>query len=601
MALTERQKQEAQELFAKGYTTSQVFRHFGAQSIGQESEVDIEESAVKNAATKPALKPLANKITDFLGLGTATQTFGDAIARTRLGAGVTGKDVETNRQFIEAPTGKQLAGAALQTGSVVASTALAPISLPAQVALGGTLGYAYDVGGDLQRGSSTTDTLKPGIGTLVGLTAPLALRGLAGPSTAASADDVARMAAGDQARAAAQTQVGNFGDDVSKLTNSLKDRASGIMTPKKTAEEAMGEVLQGKTKDVKTGLKALKQVDVSGVKTYQELGGRVDKSISALSQKVDEVLGADKTLTPLSNLKSTITSKGGQTVSTNYVETALRQLDELYTTTGDIASKADLSALLQKAQTEGLTKLQINNISRIYNQEFGSKAFSKMGDPLTSVNAQMYENVRKGLKAKAREGMGGTVAEALDKDISALYNTQKLVQKNVEKVNQLQQKIQERGLLEKVGHAVSKGFDMVSGGTVRGLIGGLLPRGAGYKVMNDLDLEEQLAKNLTIIDKALKSGSDDAIIKAVQAVEKTTPGIFDNLTPGLEARAVRPTGPELDTMEKFIDFQRGINLTDSYDPSALRSEAYNVAKKLGFEEKGPQLADKFADYLESTR
>lgn len=529
MQLTEGQKQEAQDLFQKGYSTSQVFRHFGAQSIGQKSEVDIEESAIAKAETTPAFKPLANKITGFLGLDRATETFGDAIARTRLGAKMTGADVETNKEFIEALTGKELAGAVLQTGAVTAGTALGgPASMLGKVALGAGLGYGYDVGGDLQKGSSLTETLTPGLGTIVGAAAPVVAKGLGkvftGPTTTASADDLARMAAGDKARASAQALIPEF--NPARMTSALKERATGIVVPRKGAEEVMGEILQGKTKDVAKGLKALRQVDINDVKTYADLDTKIKDSITKLSQQVDAELGKDVTATPLKNLTSKVTSKGGKTVSTNYVDSAMKQLDELYTTTGDIASKADLDTLIAKATSQGLTKLEINDLSRIYNQEFGQKAFSKLGDPLTSVNAQMYENVRKGLKLKAREGMGGTTAKALDSDISALYNTQKLVQKNVEKVNQLQQRIQDRGLLEKAGNAISKTIDIASGGTIRGLVGGLLPRGAGYKVMNALDLEERLAKNLKVVEAALNNGSDDALIKAMKEVQKTTPEVF---------------------------------------------------------------------------
>lgn len=191
MALTEAQKTEAQAMFAKGYSTSQVFRHFGAQSIGKESEIDIEESAIKSAETKPALKPISQKITDIFGLGGAVQTFGDTIARTKLGANLTTSpeakaanqlagisNVESNRAGIEAPTGKEQAGALLQTGSTLAGVALAPAKLPVQMAVGAGLGYMYDVGGDLVDGASTKDTLTPGVGTAVGALLPPALAGV---------------------------------------------------------------------------------------------------------------------------------------------------------------------------------------------------------------------------------------------------------------------------------------------------------------------------------------------------------------------------------------------------------------------------------------
>ncbi|MEI6288343.1 MAG: hypothetical protein WCJ54_06595 [Actinomycetota bacterium] len=58
--------------------------------------------------------------------------------------------------------------------------------------------------------------------------------------------------------------------------------------------------------------------------------------------------------------------------------------------------------------------------------------------------------------------------------------------------------------------------DILTGGTIRGLVGGLLPRGAGYKVMNALDIEKNLSRNLKIIQEAIASGSDKEIINILK-------------------------------------------------------------------------------------
>lgn len=308
-------------------------------------------------------------------------------------------------------------------------------------------------------------------------------------------------------------------DKTKRSTADLIDRSKEVLNPSPTPEKALGEILQGKTKDLKPGAEALKSVDTKGVKTYAQLNEKLDDTISRLSRQVDDHLAADPSLTKLDDLATTITSKGGNTVSTNYVKTALDHLKEFYTTTADDASLADLEDIIKKADTEGLTKLEVNDISRLYNIEFGKKAFSKVGEPLTSVNAQMYENVRKGLKDVARSGMGGTAAEKTDKIISSLYNTRGLIEKNVEAVNKLQQKITERGLLEKVGYHASKYADILTGGTLRGIVGGLLPRGVGYKVLNALDLEKRLEANLKVIEDAIKSGKEEDIIKAVEQLD----------------------------------------------------------------------------------
>lgn len=304
-------------------------------------------------------------------------------------------------------------------------------------------------------------------------------------------------------------------------TAALYQQSKELVKPTPTPQKALGEVLQGKTKDLKPGLKALGAIDTEGVKTFSQLSKKIDDSIGELSGQVDDFLAKDQTPIKLQDLTTKTTSASGAIVSRNYVETALNHLRELYEKTADDVGMANVDDVIKKAQGEGLTRLEVNDISRLYNVEFGQKAFSKIGDPLTSVNAQMYENIRKGLKDVARKGMGGSEAAATDKIISSLYNTKTLVQKNVEAVNKLQQKIAERGLLEKAGNLVSKYADVLTGGSIRGLIGGILPRGAGYKVMNALDLEERLAKNLEVIRKAIESGSDNAIIKAVKEIDNS--------------------------------------------------------------------------------
>ena len=108
--------------------------------------------------------------------------------------------------------------------------------------------------------------------------------------------------------------------------------------------------------------------------------------------------------------------------------------------------------------------------------------------------------------------------------MSSLYNTQRLIDKNIEAVNKLQQKIRQRGLLEEVGYNLSKYSDVLSGGTLRGIVGGLLPRGVGYKVLNAIDIEKSLQKNLEIIQKAIKSKSDDELnrlLKSLDSIKKT--------------------------------------------------------------------------------
>lgn len=346
-----------------------------------------------------------------------------------------------------------------------------------------------------------------------------------GKLTASVADD-----AGTQISNALQTAapvvektVNEVAKNTSRMTQNMLTRSKQIVSPSPTPEKAVGEILQGQTKDIKKGIKALTAIDTKGVKTFEELKNRLDAGIKAGSEQVDEVLARDTSLTKLNNLASKTVTQAGKTVSRNYVDDALRHLKELYTKTADDAGLSDIDELLTKANKVGLTKQEVNDIARIYSEEFGEKAFSKVGDPLTSVNAQMYENIRRGVKAKAREGLGGGAAAEIDRTTAAMYNTRKLISKNVEAVQKLTQRIEERSLLEQIGYGAMKTADVLTGGTLRGIVGGLLPRGVGYKVLNALDLEKLLERNLKVINEALKAGSDEAIVSAVKTLSAPAP------------------------------------------------------------------------------
>jgi hypothetical protein len=304
-----------------------------------------------------------------------------------------------------------------------------------------------------------------------------------------------------------------------KATNKIANMVSETIKPTVSVEKATGQVLQGKEGIIKQGTEALKAVDTKGVKTFKDLDFKLTDKISTLAKQVDDDLAKDTTKYSLNNLIIKQPTKTGGEVAVNYVDNALNQLDELYTATGDVVAKANIQDLINVAKTQGLTRLEVNDIARTYGQEFSGKAFSKVGDPLTSVNAQMFENTRKGLKDVARAGINGAEAKKADALMSKLYNVKTLTQKNIEAVNKLQQRIEERGLIEKIGHGVSKYADILSGGAIRGVIGGLLPRGAGYKTLNALDLESLLERNLKIIQEAGK-------IKNVKSFNKKIDSLF---------------------------------------------------------------------------
>ena len=433
--------------------------------------------------TAPALRvgQLAGKeIAGLIGGDEAKQRAEQAIQKPTtipgLGRGTTFPGLKPNGEG----RGKQLAGETLESATYVApygrvAGALTKAGLgkvSANILTGLAGGYTADVAINMQEDKTLGETLTPGLGTAIGGAIPA----------------------------------------VPALIRSGK----ALIAPKKTLEKAMGEVLQGKPEDVSKGITALKEIDTKDIKTFSELSTKFDEKIKELSSVVDNELAKDTTKYGFDDFLISQSTKGGQEVKTNFAVRALQDLQELYTSIGDDVSKAEIDEFVERVTKDGVTKKEINDLARLYGEEFSSKAFSKTGDPLTSVNAQRFENTRSGLKTTARMSIGGKEAQLADQKMSAIFRAKELSDKMVNKVNELKQKVNERGLLEQIGRGAVKFIDTITGGTVRGAVGGLLPRGVGNKVMNALDIEEALRKNLDVIDNALNATDDSGIIKALK-------------------------------------------------------------------------------------
>lgn len=302
-----------------------------------------------------------------------------------------------------------------------------------------------------------------------------------------------------------------------KVSNVSKSIQNIGKTPK-TLEGVVGEIAQGTTETINPVKTALSIVDTSKVNTYSDLLGQIKKTIPGVAEKVDNEFLKDGTIYSLDNLAVKQTTKAGTEVTTDYVTKGLNELKDFYTSVGDDVAKADIQDLITKSTAQGLTKKEVNDIARLHGRELS--AYNANGQLASGLSKQAAENTRQGLKTTARQGLSEE-AKNLDSQISALYDTQALIEKNVEKVNKLKQLVQDRGLVEKIGYNFSKYADILTGGSIRGLVGGILPRGVGNKVMNALDLEEKLRSNLDIIEKALKQKTDAGIIKVLNTIQSS--------------------------------------------------------------------------------
>lgn len=350
-----------------------------------------------------------------------------------------------------------------------------------------------------------------------------ATENLLGKEGARTAADITNALGGEAIGAAIKPiskVASKTASEVGGLTTTAASKLSEIVKPSPTLENAVKQIAQGKIKDVKPFTKALSTIDTSGIKTYSDLSKKFEEVIPQLTNMVDTELSKNVSVKPISSFKTVLKTSAGKPVEINYVKNALTDLSELYDKVGDVVKKTEIDDLLSQGDNLELTNKTVNDIARRYNIEFGEKAFSKVtGEPLTSVNAQKFETTRKGLKDVARSGLGGDKAKQIDDLISSVYDAKNLTDKTAEAVNKLKQRIEERGFVSNAAYNIIKGIDTISGGLVRGATDAVLNRGTGLKTLNALDLEKNLSRNLSVIEKALKANKEDDFISILKTIK----------------------------------------------------------------------------------
>lgn len=405
-------------------------------------------------------------------------------------------DVEAQKGGSEGA--RQIGGEALKIGSflfpygkvagavgskVLGASKLTPIALKTaktvgNIASGATGGYLADVGYNLSDDSKTLgEAFTPGLGTLIGGSIPVA---------------------GTVFKAGKRAVQGS-----------------------RNVKDVTKRVIQGETKDIPLAEQAFKNIDLKGVKSRQELSQRLSSAMENQMKVVDDYLSKDPRALSLDEYAIRTTNNVGQEVKTDVISNALTHLEDFYKQAGDDLSASNVNLIKQKAVSEGLTHQEVNNIARMYSEEFGTKAFNKVGDPLTSVNAQMFENTRTGLKQAARGGLGyGAEAQAADKLYSAMNNTKRLIDKGVEGVNKLEARLKNRNIIQKLSYGAVKVINALTGGALKAGVEALGVSNIGNKIDNWINLERSLQKDLEFIQKANNIRTDSALIKFIEDFSK---------------------------------------------------------------------------------
>lgn len=480
---------------AKGYTIEEL-KKLGAEPVSRGYTLEELQGQITGVSPKKgnqssgiwdSISSAANKTAETVTSGLGLKGVSDYFGKTFSPLFTKPED----RAYLEKPTTKEAIGAGLQVGSVL-------------------------VPGGAGLGRAGTVASRAALGAVTGATSG-ALYG-AGKAV----ED--KMSLGEGAKEVLKTSLlgagvggvleGGFG--AIGAARLAQKRALAIKA-EKDIEKLAGTIIQGKKADVPKAIRAISQIDVGDVKNYTQLKEKFADQIDAVATGLDKKL-AERTEKYLPEQTVITKTVGDKDVVYNPIEQALKDLEELYTSTNDPVAVEQVRQIAKKANEEGLSILEINNLARNYGSEFGSKAFSPMGDPRTSINAQAFENTRSAVKEVARSLYGDESFNLADSALTDLLRVKSLTEKTEEAVNKISQRVTDRGLGEKIGRVLFRGIDIASGGTLKGFVQSFIPRSGGLKIMNALDLERNLNSSLIKLKQLLEKYPNEA--ESVKEIDK---------------------------------------------------------------------------------
>lgn len=344
------------------------------------------------------------------------------------------------------------------------------------------------------------------------------------------------MSEGAKLAAKAAEEASKAGKVVAPLAKEAVAAGSEILSrsPEQIAEitaknqakvdDLVKTIVQGEKADIPVAKKALSSVDTTDIKEFGELSSVLQTKADQLLAKVNVLLneGADKSISGVEatapkkyKLKELKLSKevgagdAKEIVKYNYVNRAINGLQELYKKTADVDGLSLIKQLKEKINNEGLTLAEVNNVAKEYGTEIAKKAFNKTtGDPLTSINAQMFENIRTGLKDTIKSfSKNGEAVDILDKEVSGLIKTKNLIKDLEEAVFKTEAKTKKEGAImatgKKIGEVASTVADIATIGSVKSFLGKFI-KTVGNKQLSVTELQKNLRKNLIQIKKLNK-------------------------------------------------------------------------------------------------
>jgi len=186
----------------------------------------------------------------------------------------------------------------------------------------------------------------------------------------------------------------------------------------------------------------------------------------------------------------------------------------------ETAGEAQMRQLREKAQVEGLTVKEVNDIARVHARDLS--AYNLNGELSSGLAKQAAENTRRGLKDTARSNFGNKISEEADRVISDLSRLKKIASDRATAVERIKTQTLSPTFMQRAGGLLEQAINIATLGSSRALMSVAL-QGAAKAAnkagtrMNALDLEKKLADDLKLIQDAAKKGaSEEDIISKLQ-------------------------------------------------------------------------------------
>ena len=311
--------------------------------------------------------------------------------------------------------------------------------------------------------------------------------------------------------------ISKTGEAVKAIPGKVKTGLETVaekVSPTPTIPEIVGKITQAEPTEIPLANRALSKVNLKGATTFEEVSKKIDTQVKLNTNSVDVALDAAKDGKKLSYLPESVTktfTSGETTLTHNFVIDGLEQLGKFYEKTNNPKALSRIKNLQNKFENAGLSPKEINNIAREHGRELN--AYNASGELASGLTKQAAENTRKGLKDTARELMPDAGTKALDLETSDLIKTKELIDDLNVKAQKLANKLEKPSVLERVGGVFGKGITFLERGFLKGILSKIVPNLAGGegKMLNPLELQQQLRKNLDLLDELNALKPEEAI------------------------------------------------------------------------------------------